>query len=115
MRNVHPRCTIVETAQLDFWNLTIEFKKKHGDLTPIEWLGILDNEIGTTLKYALRQHDRQTCTGQAPRRRVLHADSRDHWHPGDVVRVPPLEQTMTSRLIADGVWSIYLASQGLNV
>jgi hypothetical protein len=54
MRNVHPRCALVEAAQLDFWKFTIEFKKKHGDLTPIEWLGILDNEIGMTLKFALR-------------------------------------------------------------
>ena len=49
----HPRTTIVRRVGLDISDFALKLREKH-DLTYIEYLGILNEEVARVLKYALR-------------------------------------------------------------
>ena len=54
MSKLHPRTKQVAEAKLTFGLLVAEFLEQHTDLTSVEFLQMLNAEIATSLKYALR-------------------------------------------------------------
>lgn len=57
----HPRSVPVAEASAQFQLLVAEFLGNHEDLTSVEILQMLNAEIATSLKYALRK-ERHNCT-----------------------------------------------------
>lgn len=51
---MHPRALIVDRAGVELTEMAMKLRQQH-ELTYIEYLGILNQEAGRVLKYALRE------------------------------------------------------------